>query len=363
MPFLPKYTITSKVASHLMRIEANKEVVSHLPITPSVLESLRETAKLFSTHYSTAIEGNRLTQEEVKKVINDKISFPGRERDQKEVLSYHIALEKLEEYLSVKSKLNETIIQTLHALVMAGGRKRVKPTPYRDGQNVIRDTKNNGIIYLPPEAKDVPILMKEFIEWINESFKKKVPAPIIAGIAHYQFATIHPYYDGNGRTARLLTTFLLHQSGYGLKGIYSLEEYYARNLGDYYKALTVGKSHNYYEGRATASITKWVEYFCSGVAYSFEKVKLQALEAANKGAKDQSNVLRILNPRQRKSLRLFKKKAYITSRDIAFLFGISERAARDVLSTWLMDGFIEIGDKSKKARKYVLSKAYSSLIE
>ena len=57
-------------------------------------------------------------------------------------------------------------------------------------------------------------------------------SPVVVALAHYQFATIHPYFDGNGRTARLLTTLILHRSGYGLNGIYSLEEYYAQNLDD-----------------------------------------------------------------------------------------------------------------------------------
>ena len=74
----------------------------------------------------------------------------------------------------------------------------------------------------------------------------EIPIPIIAAIAHYQFATIHPYYGGNGRTARILTTLILHMNGYALKGIYALEEYYAVNLPAYYNALTVVDSHNYY---------------------------------------------------------------------------------------------------------------------
>jgi len=316
-----------------------------------------------STHYSTAIEGNRLTQEEVNKIIVDKISFPGRERDKKEVLSYHVALEKLEDYLRSESRLNETVIQSLHGLVMAGGRKRAKPTPYRDGQNVIRDSGTNGIIYLPPESKDVPILMSELIDWINLSVKKGIPIPIIAGIAHYQFATIHPYYDGNGRTARLITTLLLHTEGYGLKGIFSLEEYYAQNLAAYYKALTVGHSHNYYEGRAKASITKWLEYFCEGVAKSFESVKEQAFKASGRGEKDKSKILRKLNPRQRKSLTVFKKSNYITSKEVTNLFNISERAARDILSSWVSEGFIEIVDGSKKARSYSLSEEFLGLLD
>lgn len=84
---------------------------------------------------------------------------------------------------------------------------------------------------MPPEAKDVVPMMQTLTKRINEQIKnKELPAPIIAALAHYQFATIHPYYDGNGRTARLLTTFILHKIGYGMKGIYSLKEYYAKNL-------------------------------------------------------------------------------------------------------------------------------------
>ncbi len=88
MPFEPKYSITSKVATALMRIEAARQAVQDLPITPSALATLRETARLYSTHYSTMIEGNRLTQEQVSKVIEEKHHFPGRERDEKEVLGY-----------------------------------------------------------------------------------------------------------------------------------------------------------------------------------------------------------------------------------------------------------------------------------
>jgi Fic family protein len=362
MPFTPKFTITAKIASCLMRIEAAKHAVQGLPITPSVLASLRETARLFSTHYSTRIEGNRLTQEQVSKVIEDKKHFPGRERDEKEVLGYYAALEKLEQLAAAGGAVSETHIQALHALVMAGGRKKAKPTPYRDGQNVIRDGRTGGLVYMPPEAKDVPTLMKEMVAWIASTERKELPCPIRAGITHYQFATIHPYYNGNGRTARLLTTLILHLGGYGLKGLYSLEEYYARNLGAYYEALTVGPSHNYYEGRAKANITKWVEYFCEGMADSFESVNRRALEAAGGWARDRSPALRRLDPRQRKALELFRDSNTITSRDVASLFGISERTARNLLTAWVNNGFLVIADPAKKSRKYELASEFADIV-
>lgn len=156
MPFKPKSTLTPKLARCQMRIEAAKQAVQDLPITPAVLASLRETARLVSTHYSTLIEGNRLSPDQVTKVIEVNQHFPRCERDEKEVLGYYAALDKLEQLTATtRCSLTEAHIQTLHALVMAEGSRRVKPTPYRDGQNVIRDICSRGIVYMPPEAKDL----------------------------------------------------------------------------------------------------------------------------------------------------------------------------------------------------------------
>lgn len=140
MSFQPKFTIAATIATALMRIEAAKEAIQHLPITPSVLASLRESARLYSTHYSTAIEGNRLTQEQISKVIENDEHFAGRERDEKEVLGYYAALEKLERLAESGQPVTEQHIQLLHARVMAGGSAKVKRSPYRDGQNVIKDS-------------------------------------------------------------------------------------------------------------------------------------------------------------------------------------------------------------------------------
>jgi Fic family protein len=363
MPFDPRFSITSKTAHALMRIEGARQAIHYLPITPSVLATLRESARLYSTHYSTMIEGNRLTQEEVSQVIAKLEHFPGRERDEKEVLGYYAALEKVEHLAAAQNPVTELQIRTLHALVMAGGKTKVKASAYRDGQNVIRDGRSKAIVYLPPEAKDVPVLMKDLADWLKATEPQGLPCPIRAGIAHYQFATIHPYYDGNGRTARLLTTLILHIGGYDLKGLYSLEEYYARSLAKYYEALTIGPSHNYYVGRAEADITKWVEYFCEGMAESFERVKARAQEAAGSGSQDYSPLLRSLDPRQRKALALFRDSDTITSRDIEKLFGISQRTARNLLSGWTEGGFLAVVDPAKKSRKYGLVYEFRGLVQ
>ena len=359
--FNPTFTITPAAASDLMRIEAVKQAIQTLPITPRVLANLRETARLFSTHYSTMIEGNRLTQEQVAQVIGADRRFPGREREQDEVKGYYAALDEAERLAKRREKVSEAALQKLHALVMGGGKTRVKSTPYRDGQNVIRDAHSKGIVYMPPEAKDVPWLMKQLIAWINQ--KDELPAPIKAGIAHYQYATIHPYYDGNGRTARLLTTLILHLGSYDLKGLYALEEYYARNLRDYYEALTVGPSHNYYIGRAEADITRWIAYFIDGMATSFEKVRDQALREAEKGGKDQSKLLRNLDGKQRGALTLFQKSREITAKDVAGLFGYKPRTAALLCQRWVERGFLETTDPAKKSRRYKLGGLYATIVD
>ncbi len=229
---------------------------------------------MLSTHLSTRIEGNRLTQAQVQAVVEGEGTFPGRERDEAEVRHYFAALTYVERIGRGGRKLTERQIRTIHGLVMTG---KARPTRYRNGQNVIRDSRTGGIVYMPPEAKDVPKLMRELVAWVNrELAKDELPVPVIVALAHHQFATIHPYFDGNGRTARLLTTLILHRHEYGLNGIYSLEEHYAANLAGYYAGLAVGPSHNYYLGRAEADVSSFVEYFCVGMADAFGKVRRTA---------------------------------------------------------------------------------------
>lgn len=358
--FEPNYILSLKVMNCLIRIEAAKQKILHLPLTPTVLSSLRETARLYTTHYSTMIEGNRLDPDQVKDVLKHKGHFPGRERDEHEIKGYYAALTQVENWAAQGVNITETMIQTLHALVMANGKEKVKPTAYRDGQNVIRDGRTKAIVYMPPEAKDVKNLMTGMIRWINKNIA--LPCPIIAGIAHYQFATIHPYYDGNGRTARLLTTLILYLGGYDLKGLYSLEEYYARNLGAYYEAISVGESHNYYMGRAEADITKWVEYFVHGMADSFENVLKRMDEAKGQDSLDQSFLIRKLDPKQRKALELFQEFEIITSRQIGQLFGYKPRTSSVLCASWVKSGFLVVVDPSNKGRKYSLSTEYQNLV-
>ncbi len=167
-------------------------------------------------------------------MADGRLQISGRERDVSEVRNSWNALLRVEEWAARNRPLTEDLIKKLHALVEKG--LSARPTPYRDGQNAIKNSLTGALIYLPPEAKDVPGLMASLVAWVAEAEESGLPAPIIAALVHYQFVTVHPYYDGNGRTARLLATFVLHKGGFGLNGFFSLEEHHARDLPGYYQA-------------------------------------------------------------------------------------------------------------------------------
>jgi Fic family protein len=355
--FAPKFQLTPGIASLLMQIEACRQAIDDTPIDATLLRQLRETAALRATHFSTQIEGNRLTLPEVREAIRGA-RIPGRERDEREVRNHYLALALMEKMADALGPVSENAIQRLHGLVMTG---RNKPSPYRVAQNVIRDSATGRIVYLPPTAQDVPELMRALAAWIKVGLTDGgLPAPIVAALAHYQFATIHPYTDGNGRTARLLASLILRKSGYGLKGIYSLDEYYAKNLDGYYEALAVG-SYNYYEGRAEADVTAFVAYFCEAMSDAFTKVRAVAIRAAAATPADRSARLRELDPKQRRLLELFRAQGSATASEMAAHLGMSPRTLAQLCRDWIASGFLEFRDAARKNRSYRLGARFLDL--
>lgn len=357
----PRFTLTPAIARGLMQIEAARALVEHTPLPPAAEAELRAHARVRAVHYSTFIEGNRLTMSQAKAAIADaNLQIAGRERDVSEVRNYWNALLRVEDWAQKKKPLTEELIKRLHALVEVG--PRAKPTPYREGQNAIKNSSTGALIYLPPEAEDVPSLMASLVAWAAEAERSGLPAPLIAGLVHYQFVTIHPYYDGNGRTARLLATFILHKGGYGLNGFFSLEEHHARDLHGYYQALTTHPHHNYYFGRSEADLTPWLEYFISTLAVVFEAVRLTAQKCAFEGRQAEPEELRRLDHRERVVLGLFASKETVTAPQVAAELGLSERMARNLLTDWVRDGWLEVADPSRRARSYSLSAKYRQYI-
>ncbi len=228
-----RFEMTPKLVKYLQIIERVRETVRLTVLPPATAEVLRFQANIRSTHYSTLIEGNRLTLEETENVVQRGGQFPGRERDVHEVEQYYQALQQMDNWVEGGQKITEERIRKLHAILYSS--RRARPTPYRDGQNVIREDGGN-IVYMPPEAEDVPDLMKELVAWIHKQ-QGEMPIPVIAGVAHYQFETIHPFYDGNGRTGRILYILYLILNELIDVPILYLSSYIIANKPEYYRLL------------------------------------------------------------------------------------------------------------------------------
>lgn len=233
--------------------------------------------------------------------------FAGRERDVREVDNYWHAMLQVEDWVRTGAPVSEANVRRLHAIVEHGLVRR-NPTPYREQQNVIRDSATRRLVYMPPEHVDVAPLMADLVRWVAEQEREQLPTPVLAGLAHFQFVTIHPFMDGNWRTARLLATWLLHRGGFGLRGFYSLEEFHARDLPAYYDALATHPEHTYYMGRPDVDLTPWVDYFVGGVARIFQIARDEAVRRAARQVDAEPDAVRRLNGRARRVLGLFARR-------------------------------------------------------
>lgn len=122
------------------------------------------------------------------------------------------------------------------------------------------------VIFTPPSPAEVPSLMKNFLRWLNSEESLKLHPVLVAGTSHYEFVRIHPFVDGNGRTARAIATLILYIRGFDIKRFFALDDYYDSDRSAYYNAL---KSVD----RNTLDLTEWLEYFTDGVKISILRVQ------------------------------------------------------------------------------------------
>ena len=149
---------------------------------------------------------------------------------------------------------------------------------YRTGECPVVDLVSGRIDYGPPRPDDVEPLMKALVQWHASEQTARLPGPIRAGIMAYQFVTIYPFFDGNGRTARALATAELWRSGYRMRGFLSMEEYYYEQMQRYYDSLQMGLDVDYYRGRNDADLTSWLSYFIQMMRQAAQSVSQRALE-------------------------------------------------------------------------------------
>jgi len=322
----PKYNLNNKILSDLTAIAEAKGIIDRAKILPQQELRLRRQAIIRMTHHSTEIEGNRLNMGQVEALYaKKKIDAP--DRDIYEVKNYLNALKYIEKIVALKKPITEKIILKIHKLVtdktlapQFSGHYRVRPIyVVRRQFGVPQET-----LYTGPEAKQVPKLMADFIAWLKDSEDKDINPVIAAAIAHLEIAAIHPFNDGNGRTARALATLMLYLRGYDFRRLFALEDYYNTNRQAYYKAINVGKT---YDERRT-DITSWLEYFVKGFKKEIDEVKNKILSLSTRqvGGKIKSQIY--LTPEQLKVIDFLDQVGRISAKDVADVLSCPKRTAQ-----------------------------------
>lgn len=362
MPYKPKFNISPIMALNLMKIQDATTLISQLPLPANILDQLKHESLMETIIYSTKIEGNLIDE----KIKREAIKKNSQSKEEQEVYNLWKAMHFLDDCVRRQLPITEDLIKKLHAIidVIAAGR-RPKLSPYRTVQNKVGEKGTGRIIYLPPEPQDVPVLMEDLTAWVNSPENINIPAPIKSGIFLYQFLTIHPYMDGNGRTGRALATYILKINGFGLKGLFVPEKYYDRNLKGYYENLQMGLHHNYYFGRNDADITPWLEFYISGLAEVFQDAAQIVKEKSTQFMAVEPKLMRDLDVYQRIVFaQLAFKYNYLTTSDIRRLTGLADRTVRERIKLWIETGFIKPYDpNAQRIRAVKLSGKYKKLAD
>ncbi len=243
--------------------------VRDLPILPALASRLDEELIRRSIFSTAALEGNPLNEEEVGKIISQDDTSSFRERKNQEIVNLSTIYQSLKrvEPRDSRSVLSEDIIQNAHS-VITGGIDYMNNIPgsYRNERVKVGDREHGGT-YVPPETrKNISMLMGEFITFINSSEVYELNTFIRAGLAHYHLGLIHPFGDGNGRTARIIEALILANAGIRYVPP-MLSNYYYRNIDDYYQAFSLARKHKQKE------VTPFLEFVLKGVIESMEDIK------------------------------------------------------------------------------------------
>lgn len=361
--YRPVFTYTNDIVKDLMLIEKSKVTVDLLPIPADVERTLRREAHLKMTHYSTRIEGNPLSLEQVSEIVFSRHEAT-RIRAEEEVRNYWDALTFLNTARKLKVVVSESFIQRLHAIIeRSGSGRKAQQSQYRGATPpgvlfAVYDTQSRQPDYIPPEWTDVPQLMRDFVNWVQS--EHSWPVPIKAAIAAYQLLTIHPFEDGNGRTSRALATYILSTGGYNLRGLNSMEEYYASDLEGYYKNLQMGLPSLYYSGRhSPPDLAPWIGYFTRIMSYAFDRV---ASKAKINSEPLVHPLVAKLEPNEVVLLRaLLQHEGYIKPKEIAELFHVSPRTASNWAKRWLNKGVLSKARGEERITTYTVGTQYADL--
>ncbi len=326
--FIPKYSISNKILRDIGIVEAAKEVIMHAPLVPAWEAKFRKEAMERTVHHGTHLEGNALSEDEVKDVLDGQ-EVIARDRDVQEVINYRNVLKFID---AIQAQIGppaggsgaynftiETILE-IHKLTTEKILPEGANGAFRVRQVVIKNSKTGQISYTPPPAVEVPYLIEDLVNWINSDEAKQVHPVIKAGIIHYEIARIHPFVDGNGRVARATATLVMFLDGYDIKKFFSFEEYFDENPMQYYLTLQA-VSNQLVLDTHERDLTPWLEYFTEGVAIELNRVKEKVQRiSVDARVKDRLGEQLVLTERQMMIMEYLHRHKSMTNKDFRKIF-------------------------------------------
>ena len=349
-----KVSLSNEILKYITEIDKNRYQVHDVKIPNSVASKLRKNSKKKSSYASNKIEGNPLSEKQVDEVIDsdERRHFL---RPEQEVRNYFLALNYLEKERKKETKFSKKLILDVQKLVEKGASKEKLGLrgPMPPGVLfAVYDTQKGNPDYIPPEYTDIPILLDELVEYVNTTDDHQL---IVAAVVHYQLVTIHPFEDGNGRTARLMSGYILDINGYGFNGIGSLEEYFAYDVNEYYESIQMGLPALYYLGRDNPPHPEiWVCYFLRMMQLYSGKVKELSLSS---GKDELEGSLSYLKTKEKELLSLLinKSKQEFTPIEISKEIGVTNKTVINRLSVLVKNGFVAPILVNTRIRSYVLT--------
>jgi Fic family protein len=330
----PLYTITPLLLSRVEQVAAIRERILSATVQVPWIPALQKDTRIRNAHFSTAIEGNPLTLEQVRAVEEGREIPATAQRTRREVLNYFAGLRFVEKN-AARNPVTGAGVLKLHRIIAGevmdqGTAGRYRTVRVRVGS------------YVAPHPEDVPDMMFDLLDWWNKGSAKISPV-LSSAILHHRFETIHPFADGNGRTGRMLALWELYRRGFDGHHIFSVDEFYWEDRARYYAALEQVR-------RESGDLTSWLEYSAEGLFVALERVwtRIQKLTARAGKAK------LVLRPKQEQLLHLLREHKSLAPREIWDGIGVSRQGALDLLRPLIKAGLIKrIG--TKKTGRYILT--------
>ena len=343
--YVPRFGISRRILGNLTRIAAAREVILHAYLVPKWEVALRKDALIRSAHSSTSIEGNRLSRDQVSALLAGRKVMAGR-KDRQEVLNYLHVLGHLSDYAPDGVITEQTICDIQRRITKGAIDDPRDCGKYRDRQVYVGNRLTGEVVFRPPETLQVPRLMKALIGWLGSKEAKELDPVLVAGILHYEFVRIHPFIDGNGRTARALASLVLLLRNFDIKRFFALDDFYDVDRAAYYEALRSVDPKK-------QDLTAWLEYFTDGVSVSVAGVKERILRLSSEKLRKDRNGQIALTERQMRIIEALNRKGTITNREIREMFKLSPRGTVDEIRKLKALGVIKAEGKGRSVH-YIL---------